>query len=51
MLRSVGEDDVRALFSRYGRVFELNLFRAFQVRVSLYAVCDGCGWHMCGALV
>jgi hypothetical protein len=29
--RAVGEDDVRDLFSRYGRVYEVNLFRAFQV--------------------
>ncbi|KAI8465632.1 MAG: hypothetical protein J3K34DRAFT_487277 [Monoraphidium minutum] len=30
VLRTASEDDVRGLFSRYGRVFELNIFRAFQ---------------------
>ncbi|KIZ04483.1 CUG-BP- and ETR-3-like factor 4 [Monoraphidium neglectum] len=30
VLRSSTEDEVRALFGRYGRVFEVNLFRAFQ---------------------
>jgi hypothetical protein len=32
MLRSANEDEVRSLFSRFGRVVEVNLFRAFQVR-------------------
>jgi hypothetical protein len=31
VLRSANEDDVKALFARYGRVVEVNLFRAFQV--------------------
>jgi hypothetical protein len=31
VLRSATEDSVRALFSRFGRVVEVNLFRAFQV--------------------
>lgn len=31
--RRAGEGDVRAVFSQYGRVCELKLFRAFQVRV------------------
>ncbi|KAF6260316.1 hypothetical protein COO60DRAFT_909475 [Scenedesmus sp. NREL 46B-D3] len=30
VLRSANEDEVRALFARYGRVVEVNLFRAFQ---------------------
>ena len=30
MLRSAGEDEVRALFGRFGRVHDVNLFRAFQ---------------------
>lgn len=30
VLRSASEDEVRALFGRFGRVFEVNLFRAFQ---------------------
>lgn len=32
VLRSANEDEVRGLFSRFGRVIEVNLFRAFQVR-------------------
>ena len=32
MAGATSEDEVRALFSRYGRVFEINLFRAFQAR-------------------
>jgi hypothetical protein len=31
VLRSANEDEVKALFERYGRVVEVNLFRAFQV--------------------
>jgi hypothetical protein len=31
VLRSANEDEVKALFARYGRVVEVNLFRAFQV--------------------
>jgi hypothetical protein len=30
VLRSATEDDVRRLFSKYGRVHDVNLFRAFQ---------------------
>jgi RNA recognition motif-containing protein len=30
VLRSAAEDDVKALFSRYGSVHSINLFRAFQ---------------------
>mmetsp|Transcript_31833 Transcript_31833/g.70722 ORF Transcript_31833/g.70722 Transcript_31833/m.70722 type:complete len:496 (-) Transcript_31833:2249-3736(-) len=30
VLRSASEDEVKALFSRYGTVFDVNLFRAFQ---------------------
>lgn len=30
MLRSATDDEVRELFSRFGRVHEVNLFRAFQ---------------------
>eukprot|EP00775_Hariotina_reticulata_P001643 gene1644-1985_t len=30
VLRSASEDEVRALFQQYGRVVEVNLFRAFQ---------------------
>jgi RNA recognition motif-containing protein len=30
VLRTATEDDVRALFSRFGHVCEVNLFRAFQ---------------------
>jgi hypothetical protein len=33
VLRSANEDDVKALFARYGRVVEVKLFRAFQVGV------------------
>jgi len=32
VLRSANEDEVRGLFSQFGRVIEVNLFRAFQVR-------------------
>lgn len=32
VLRSASEDAVRALFAAYGRVADINLFRAFQVR-------------------
>jgi hypothetical protein len=32
VLRSANEDEVRHLFNRFGRVIEVNLFRAFQVR-------------------
>jgi CUG-BP- and ETR3-like factor len=30
VLRSATEDAVRALFARYGKVADINLFRAFQ---------------------
>ncbi len=30
VLRSATEDEVRALFSQYGKVYDVNLFRAFQ---------------------
>ncbi|KAJ9515120.1 hypothetical protein QJQ45_028921 [Haematococcus lacustris] len=30
VLRSATEDEVRALFSHYGKVYDVNLFRAFQ---------------------
>jgi hypothetical protein len=31
VLRSASEDEVSALFNKFGRVIEVNLFRAFQV--------------------
>lgn len=31
VLRSANEDEVRHLFNSFGRVIEVNLFRAFQV--------------------
>jgi hypothetical protein len=31
VLRSANEDEVRGLFTRFGGVVEVNLFRAFQV--------------------
>jgi hypothetical protein len=37
VLRSANEDEVKALFARYGRVMEVNLFRAFQVGCVLSA--------------
>lgn len=37
VLRSANEDEVRSLFNKFGRVIEVNLFRAFQVR-------QGCPW-------
>ncbi len=30
VLRSASEEDVKRLFSRFGRVYDINLFRAFQ---------------------
>lgn len=30
VLRSATEDEVQALFSRFGKVYDVNLFRAFQ---------------------
>ena len=30
VLRTAGEEEVRSLFSQFGKVFDVNLFRAFQ---------------------
>jgi hypothetical protein len=30
VLRSAKEEEVRALFSKFGKVYDVNLFRAFQ---------------------
>jgi hypothetical protein len=57
VLRSATEEGVRALFARFGKVYEVNLFRAFQgaptTRVKEAAASkhvqgeqqQGAGWH------
>ncbi len=50
VLRSATEDEVRALFANYGRVYDVNLFRAFQgaptTKVRDY-VSGGCRFEPC----
>lgn len=47
VLRSANEEEVRQLFNKFGRVIEVNLFRAFQVSPAATYTgmsCDGRAW-------